>query len=519
MTRKTIFISADHGLSIVYFLQTDILPALLKSSSRSSNDVRVVILTDDALKDHIQQLAISPSPSSPPLPSAGEGPGVRVSSPLIVEGLRLKQARHYFEHTHHSLQHWTHFLRWMGGSNRINTTAMDGHMRQMEVEASPPGKQILPLIKAITSVLRRSALARKGLLNFQRTFTPALYSDLFEKYQPDLVIASTPGWRYDRYLLREAARRGVRTAAVIVGWDNPSSYRLPGAPVQDITCWSEIQKRELVLGSDWDPQRVHVGGIPSYDGYFRKTWLMPRDQYFALHGLDPNRKLLSYACSFVTFSPNYQNIEALARLVNTPSSGIPIPAPLPRQREKGPGDEGLQLLIRLHPNHFIPGSLYEAEAARIRQLVRQYPHVHLVEPVPLGGELGYYSGEDMPEKASMMAHSDVFLTVYSTMVVETALHDRPIVSMCIDAPGGWNTPGKFSLSLSEIGQWPTHQRFRASGAGRVVMNETELREAVHAYLQDPTLDSPQRSKFIRDECTFTDGEAAHRTAEWILRLL
>ena len=51
------------------------------------------------------------------------------------------------------------------------------------------------------------------------------------------------------------------------------------------------------------------------------------------------------------------------------------------------------------------------------------PHVHLVEPVPLGGELGYYSGEDMPEKASMMAYSDVFLTVYSTMVVETAIHD------------------------------------------------------------------------------------------------
>jgi hypothetical protein len=60
---------------------------------------------------------------------------------------------------------------------------------------------------------------------------------------------------------------------------------------------------------------VNINGIPSYDGYFRNEWLIPREEYFQLHGLDPKRKLLSYAASFVSFSPNYQNVEALARLV------------------------------------------------------------------------------------------------------------------------------------------------------------------------------------------------------------
>ena len=40
---------------------------------------------------------------------------------------------------------------------------------------------------------------------------------------------------------------------------------------------------------------------------------MRREEYFNLHNLDPQRKLLCYACSFITFSPNYQNIEALAQ--------------------------------------------------------------------------------------------------------------------------------------------------------------------------------------------------------------
>ena len=42
----------------------------------------------------------------------------------------------------------------------------------------------------------------------------------------------------------------------------------------------------------------------------------------------------------------------------------------------------------------------------------------------------------------MMAHSDVLVTVYSTMVVETAVHDTPIVAAVIDIPGGWNKPSE-----------------------------------------------------------------------------
>ena len=160
--------------------------------------------------------------------------------------------------------------------------------------------------------------------------------------------------------------------------------------------------------------------------------------------------------------------------------------------------------------------LFAGERERIRQLARELPHVHVVEPVPLGGELGYYSGEDMPEKTSMMAYSDVFLTVYSTMVVEAAIHDRPIVSVCFDAPGGWNQPGRFSLALSEIGEWPTHQRFRQANAGRVALNESELCEAINGYLQNPYADQETRRKFIRDECTYTDGSAGRRTGEYLL---
>jgi hypothetical protein len=178
------------------------------------------------------------------------------------------------------------------------------------------------------------------------------------------------------------------------------------------------------------------------------------------------------------------------------------------------------LLIRLHPSHFQDKpKIFAEERQRVFDLEKKYPHVHVVQPVALGGSLGYYGGEDMDEKSSMMAYSDVVVTVYSTMLVETAVHDTPMIAATIDVPGGWNKKGKFSLSLKEIGDWPTHKRFRDAKAGRVATNESELRDALNMYLKDRTIDSAERRKFVEDEITFTDSSSGKRTAEFILKIL
>lgn len=475
MAAKRVFISADHGLALIYFLQSDVVATLVDAG------VEVVVLVDGVVQAQIQARFGRPG--------------------LIFESLRLDQAQSYEQTENPALQWWLHFLRRAGASRRINLEAVNGFISQVEDEAHARRRQLFPLMRLVVAVLRRSRLARRALMRVQARFNPRLYADLFDKYQPDLVVASTPGWRYDRYLLREAAARGMDTAAVIVGWDNSSSYSLPGAPVNWASCWSQIQKKELTLGADWPAERVHIGGVPAYDGYFRGKWLIPREEYFHIHGLDPTRKLISYASSFVTFSPNLPNVEMLARLIAADQLSQPA-----------------QLLIRMHPTHFMEIDRFAGEREKIRQLGRDLPHVHVVEPVPLGeGGMSYYSGEDMPEKSSMMAYSDVMVTVYSTMVVEASIHGTPVISLCVDDPAGW--PGKFTLPLTAIGGWPTHSRFRESNSGRVAYDQAALRKAINHYLENPNADTEARQEFIQNECTLTDGSAGKKTGAYLLSLL
>ena len=217
---KRVFISADHGLAVIYFLQSAVVSTLIDEG------VSVIVLTDDLLVEKVRERFDQPG--------------------LTIEGLKLDQVRSYERQHQPSIQWWLHFLRRAGASNNINLEAVNGFINQVKDDAHLKRKLLFPIMDGFISLMRRSYKLRRWVTQTQNRYTPEIYSDLFRKYKPDLVVTATPGWRLDRYLLREAAANGIRTAAVIVGWDNSSSYSLPGAPVDWATCWSDIQKEELI---------------------------------------------------------------------------------------------------------------------------------------------------------------------------------------------------------------------------------------------------------------------------------
>jgi hypothetical protein len=472
---KTIFVTLDHGLSVAYFFETDLIKLLLEKG------VRIVVLVPDAM-----------------LPLLRERYG---NLNVIVESTCDAQVAKYKLGYHPSLQEYFEHVRRASASPRIPLTYVDRNRKWKETEAKGRHKFALILLRPVIWLLRHSRVSRLAFRRLQqKLFTSNIYTDLFDRYQPDLVISNTAGWRMDQYLLREASRRGIKTAAVIVGWDNPSSQGLPGAFVDYVIVWSEVHKHELVDGVDWPAKNVLIGGMPLYDGYISRKWVMPRDEYFKLHDLDPNKKLVAYAATALGISPNFHIVKLLADIINSQSLGEPS-----------------QLLVRLHPNHFKPYPHYQEEAKAIYELAKQYPDMHVVAPKEVAKGLERYSGEDFPEKASMLTYCDVLVTIYSTMVVEAALHGKPSVSACIDAPNGWGK--KFWVPLHEIPYWPTATRINKANAGKTAMTADELCQYIDEYLANPDLNATERRRFLESELAFLDGESTQVTAKLLLSLL
>ncbi len=472
---KTIFACLDTGLSQAYFFETDLARSLV------SDEVRLVVLVKEAQ-----------------LPVVREKYSGRN---LIFESMRDKEAERYRKSYRPRLQYWTEHVRRASASTRIPLTYVDTHRRRAERHAVGNSRFSYRALRPFIFLLRRSQWARRLFVNaLGRAFDTNFYQDLFEKYQPDLIVSNSAGWRLDQYILREARKRGVRTALLVVGWDNPSSQGLPGVWMDYANVWSQVHKWELSAGVDWPEEDIFVGGMPLYDGYVSGKWVMPRKEYFKLHHLDPHKPLISFAATALSISPNIHLVELLAEMVASKSLDVPA-----------------QLLIRLHPNHFKPRPHYLEEAKAIRAVASRYPDVHVVEPADVPAGLERYSGEDFPEKASMLAHSDVLVTIYSTMVVEAAIHDTPFLSACIDAPGGWKD--RFWVPLHEVPHWPTATRVNEHKAGKLALTPEELRQGLNEYLAHPETDAAGRRALIESELTFLHGEATGKTAGFLLSLL
>jgi len=472
---KTIFIYLDHGLGVGYFFQTGLTEKLLEK------DVRLVFLLQEAELERRRQ---QPEQLN-----------------VVFESMREKESLHYQKTFHAGMQELFEYVRRTITSTKIPLTYVNVRQRNKEFEAKGRRKTVLKLLRPFIYVLRRTKIGRALFLKLQcRLFTPNIYADLFDQYQPSLVISDSAGWRLDQYLLREANRRKVKSATVIVGWDNPGSTGMPGAKVDYVNVWSAVHTWEMADGVDWKRKNIFVGGMPLYDGYINKQWLMPREEYFALHQLDPNKKLISFAATALSATPNLPTIKILAEIVH-------------QQQLKYPA----QLLVRLHPTHFKSDPAYKKEAEQIFALAKEYRDVHIVEPKETPGGLERYSGEDFPEKASMLAYSNTLVTIYSTMVVEGALHDTPCINAVIPSQYGWEN--KFWVPMEEIPSWPTPVRIDRAGAGIRAASVAELISALNAYFENPALDHEGRMNFIRSELTFLDGSATQKTAENLAKII
>ena len=153
---KTIFICADHGLAVFYFLQSDIIPVLLEAGAN------VVLLTEDATVDLIANRI--------------DNPGV------VVEGLRLDKVHQYIRRESPALQWWLDFQRRAGAAGGTNLAVVDAYIQQVKSEAHPRRRRLFPLMETIARFLRGSRPARRTLMRFQKRFTPNIHCDLFLKW-------------------------------------------------------------------------------------------------------------------------------------------------------------------------------------------------------------------------------------------------------------------------------------------------------------------------------------------------
>ena len=314
---------------------------------------------------------------------------------------------------------------------------------------------------------------------------------LFERHRPDLYVASSPGLIFAEVpLLRTAARRGVRSMAVDPSWDNFTNKLLPVRRVNRLIVWNELMRDQAVDFHGYRADEIRVTGAPHWDLYFRPGTTGSRAAFCRAIGADPSRRLVALTTTPRELYGHHAHV--LRSMIRGMQSGAW-------------GDA--QILVRLHPRDELDA--YD-EFRTVAGVIVEKP---FRSTRPTGDGLAIdITADSQRHLADTLRHSDVIVNVASTIAIEAAIFDTPVVNISFDG----ETPSPFAKSARRYYRFTHYQNITRHGAVRVAETGDELVSQVGRYLADPSLDRAGRARVVAEQCQFTDGHSAERAAQCIL---
>ncbi|MDA9994546.1 hypothetical protein N9E22_04785 [Burkholderiales bacterium] len=338
------------------------------------------------------------------------------------------------------------------------------------------------ILRGLIWILRRSPAARIMLRHIEEKFVSSReISTLFDRIEPDFLVTPSVGvFQLDALLIREARARSIKSLGIITNWDHCVSKGTAGATPDESLVWGESMIEQLMTHHDIPEEKITICGPMHYDPYFREDFFDGRDTFCQSISLDPRRKIIFYAAMSPRSYPWNPNV--IERLI--------------KSCESGKFGEGAQLLVRLHPNHlhgqFDWPEQWRKEEIAYASFMEQHNNVFIMSPEGRSSKGSFdLTRGDTRVLANCLRHCDVLVCFFSTLNVEAAIFDKPVVNCNIYTRQRGNVVDKTAVtSLSHL---QPLLRFESS---RVVETDSEMEEAIANYVRDPSLDRVARKKLF-----------------------
>ncbi|TSC67117.1 MAG: hypothetical protein G01um101472_519 [Parcubacteria group bacterium Gr01-1014_72] len=363
-----------------------------------------------------------------------------------------------------------------------STTRLLATMGTRPDEPPAGGRGFLaPLKWGVARCFGWSRVLRRRLVPaiFIRLYPERPFQELFRRYRPLAVFsAHLYGW-FDQHLVAEAKRQGVPTVGMVANWDHMDKYFL-AMHVDKLCVQSEELTTAAIRYQAYAPGELLLTGYPYFDFLTDRSRAGPRADVLARIGFPPDAKFVLYV-SGSSYCPDEPDIiEAIVTWIAKDELG-----------------EKTYLLVRPYLGGRTKDREFDEEKYNrfeAHPRVRFYRHDFWDNY----GEGVYFM--------NILRESDAVLSIFSTMALEAAVLDRPILA--IDFDGYARRP--FKRSIRRFALFEHFKHVRATGAMPVARNFGELKELLQTTLQKPQELAPARERLRRELAGPLDGRAATR---------
>jgi CDP-glycerol glycerophosphotransferase (TagB/SpsB family) len=316
--------------------------------------------------------------------------------------------------------------------------------------------------------------------------------NLIEKYKPDLVFSTfVKDTEVDLPILREAKRVGVKTVGMTRSWDNLTTYGLLRVIPDFYIAQNQFLKRMAVSKHNIKESSIILSGLPHYDIYKKENYLLNKEKFFKKRGLDLNKNLIVYAAiGDYLFQKEPEVADIFEEII-----------------ENGDLNKKTQVIFRTHP-------AFESEIDNRKNL----KNVLVERPgQTLGGVKNWeIVKDDEIYLMNLIHHSDVVVTAGSTFMIDSALFNKPIISIAFDGKSG----SGYWFSIARFHEFMVHIfNLLKCGGVSVVKSREELISAINSYYINPSLNEEGRRSIVRIFADPYDGKSGERLSNIISNLI
>lgn len=308
------------------------------------------------------------------------------------------------------------------------------------------------------------------------------YKKYFDKYKPEMVFATDLFQSNDIDVMREARSRGIFVLGMVRSWDNITTKGLNQIIPDQLIVNTEKIKEEAVRYNDVNPKNIHIVGIPHYDRYVVES-RTSRDKLFNELRLNPSKKTIFFAPPSDIYSEGNPITKKVIKVLSTLDA---------------------QLLIRL----YLVGNI---DLGDIKPMLDK---IAIDAPESAGDFMQADLTSGDAHLADLLYNSDVVIAFASTLAIDAAAFNKPIVFIGFD---GDERP--YWRGLRRYYDYDHQRLLLETGGVKLAKNMEELITYTKQYLNNPKLDEEGRKKMIQERCWKLDGKSGERLAKTILQYL
>jgi len=311
--------------------------------------------------------------------------------------------------------------------------------------------------------------------------------------RPAVLVTTGPFQFEQPAIVAEAKNLGIPVIALIPSWDNISTKNRMVFKYDGYIVWSQRMREEL---REYYPESrgapVYVVGAPQFDVFFQERFSLSRRAFCATQGLRDDLPIIVFALG----SPNmFQEHHGALFLAHKLAEGALGEA---------------QLIVRPHPIHDRNQLANMFATLGPRVVLQQCSDPSLSLTARTQDE------DQVTEWVNTFRHADVVVNLASTVTIDAAIFDRPVVNLDYDPEPG-HPRRELVDDVNHV--WTHFKAVAESGGVYLVKSDHEMVQAVKDYLANPALHQSERRQVAQYVCECLDGRSGERLADSILDFL